>query len=165
MASLFIPCVFVQQRFVAPGIERVFEILGLANFNRESITILSGILNACENGNFSVGLVLFAFTVFLPVSKHVLSWEKWIKKTSTTTHWGHKIALFSILDVFVLALFVLAAYRSDFLEISVGPAPFLLLLSVVTLVLANFSDSETETVEEVDCQLAAQNSEGTASSG
>lgn len=164
LASLFVPCMFVQQRFIAPGFERLFEILGLANFNRESITILSGILSACEKGNLGLGLILFAFTIVLPVTKHALSWAKWIKKTSTTTHWSQKIAIFSILDVFVLALFVLAAYRSDFLEISVGPAPFLLLLSIVTLVLANFPDSETKIVDEVHCQLTAENSEGTASS-
>ncbi len=110
-AGLFGPCFTVTPR-MGPytGLARWFGLLE----QPETYSILRGIQRMLTGGNVAIGLLLLVFSVLFPVAKLIalrgaMHDLRAGRRPTRLAHLATRLGKFSMVDVFVLALFVIAA--------------------------------------------------------
>jgi paraquat-inducible protein A len=94
---------------------RELPLLGETVFKFESKGVLSTITALQENGNLWLAVILFFFSVMVPVTKTLIVWLTLFSRTHHFTlrglHLSHNLGKWSMADVFVVA--ILIAYFSS----------------------------------------------------
>lgn len=102
--GLCAPCMTVTPRMEPLG--RLGEWLGLVKAP-ETYSVLTGILALLRGGNVLVGVALLFFSILFPVAKLVAI--RVGTHEGTTPLWAQRLGKYSMVDVFVLALLVVAS--------------------------------------------------------
>ena len=109
-------------------------------------TLISGVITFMSMGSYFVAFVVFAASVFVPISKAVImlyllasihfNWRHSIKWQMRLFHIIHFVGRWSMLDLFVLALMMSLVTRGQIISFSVGPAAFYFGASVFLTMIA-----------------------------
>jgi len=110
--GLFAPCMTIHPGF--GGYSVVVKILKPKLAQPRSYSIISGIYSMLTGGSIGIGVVIFLFSVVFPIWKISLFYNHLVEKeegcdSSYLTNTLHKIGKFSMLDVFVMVLLVVAS--------------------------------------------------------
>ncbi len=95
-------------------------------------TLISGVISFINMGSYFVAFIVFAASIFVPISKAVImlyllasihfNWQHSIKWQMRLFHIIHFVGRWSMLDLFVLALMMSLVTRGQIISFSVGPA-------------------------------------------
>lgn len=121
----------------------ILEVEQLGNRSRSSI--LSGIIELFQHGNYFVGGVVFVFSILFPLTKMVVLLELSCLQLLNRQHKAIMLRLmeqlgkWSMMDVMLLAFMVMLVKLGDMVEFSFGPAIFAFILCVAMSMLASLS--------------------------
>lgn len=115
-------------------------------------TLMSGVITFIEMGSYFVAFVVFAASIFIPISKIFIllyllicvhfKLRQSIKWQMRLFHIVHFVGRWSMLDLFVLALMMSLVARGQIINFSVGPAAFYFGAAVfLTMISASQFDS------------------------
>lgn len=109
VTGILLPCMTIYPN--AGAFTSFIKMLAPSEFETTTYSILSGILSMIQNGNVAIGIMLLLFSVVFPVWKLAtfiyVTFRK--KKTpSKSLDLAIKLGKYSMLDVFVLAVLVIA---------------------------------------------------------
>ncbi|MFZ7236366.1 PqiA/YebS family transporter subunit [Avibacterium gallinarum] len=115
-------------------------------------TLMSGVITFIEMGSYFVAFVVFAASIFIPISKIFIllyllicvhfNLRQSIKWQMRLFHIVHFVGRWSMLDLFVLALMMSLVARGQIINFSVGPAAFYFGAAVfLTMISASQFDS------------------------
>ncbi len=130
------------------------EKLGLVN---ES-SILSGVIELFQHGNYLVGFVVFFFSIVLPLTKIVLLLELSMLELLHSKHKAFTLRLmehlgkWSMMDVMLLAFLVMLVKLGDMVEFHFGPAILAFVFCVSMSMIASLSFNPHAIWEEIDEQ-------------
>ena len=109
-------------------------------------TLISGVMTFISMGSYFVAFVVFAASIFVPISKALImlyllasihfNWRHSIKWQMRLFHIIHFVGRWSMLDLFVLALMMSLVTRGQIISFSVGPAAFYFGASVFLTMIA-----------------------------
>lgn len=95
-------------------------------------TLISGVISFINMGSYFVAFIVFAASIFVPISKALImlyllasihfNWRHSIKWQMRLFHIIHFVGRWSMLDLFVLALMMSLVTRGQIINFSVGPA-------------------------------------------
>lgn len=109
--GVFVPCLKITPHLGKGG---DFDFLGKIIFGNEfdekRFSIAQGILELIQGGDYFIGAILFLFTLAFPAYKMYLTFFYYLtsKAKRKTYEWILKVSKYSMLDIFVLGLIVLA---------------------------------------------------------
>lgn len=109
ITGILLPCMTVYPQ--AGAYTSFIKMLMPSKFEVTTYSILSGILSMMKSGNIAIGLMLFVFSVIFPIWKlgtfiYVTYRKK--KSPSKSLELAVMLGKYSMLDVFVLAVLVIA---------------------------------------------------------
>lgn len=81
---------------------------------KNTYSVFTGIVNLAQEGDWGLALIIFFFSIVFPVTKLSALWAIWAVKLddasrATLLHWLALLGKWSMLDVFVVAIMVVAA--------------------------------------------------------
>jgi len=107
------------------------------------VSVVSGIITLFHEGEYFLFAVLTLFTLVFPCAKLVLLAIIWLERKHDLVRvchlldWVEKLGKWSMLDVFVVAILIVALKSAAVADIRLGPGLYLFTLSVVTTQLAS----------------------------
>lgn len=102
-----------------------------------AVSVVSGIMTLFHEREYFLFLVLTLFTLVFPLVKLALLALIWLEREHDLTHlrrlhgWVESLGKWSMLDVFVVAILIVAMKSAAVAEIHVGSGLYLFTLSVV----------------------------------
>jgi paraquat-inducible protein A len=106
-------------------------------------SILSGIIELFQHGNYFVGIVVFVFSILFPLTKIVLLLELSMLELFHRRHKAFTLRMmehlgkWSMMDVMLLAFLVMAVKLGEMVEFHFGPAIVAFVLCVVMSMVAS----------------------------
>ncbi len=139
--GLVLPCMKIWPKF--GSMDSWVKLLKPSMNTPSEYSVLSGIMRLIEHGQMGIGLLLLFFSCIFPTFKlAVLAWAVSLFKRGEHAGWLLKIAhhtgKYSMLDVMVLALIVIAIKGlPGSTEITLGPGVWMFAGSVILGILAS----------------------------
>lgn len=109
VTGILLPCMTIYPN--AGAFTSFIKMLAPSEFEPTTYSILSGILSMIQNDNVAIGIMLFVFSVVFPVWKLATFIYVTFRKRKTPSKsldLAIKLGKYSMLDVFVLAVLVIA---------------------------------------------------------
>lgn len=147
----------------------ILEIEQLGMTSKSSV--LGGIIELFQHGSYFVGTVVFVFSIAFPLTKIVMLFELSClellhqKHKALTLRLMEHLGKWSMMDVLLLAFFVMLVKLGDMVEFHFGPAVLAFVLCVAMSMLASLSFdphviwAETETSDDGAIQISGPNVE------
>lgn len=110
-AGLFAPCMTLQPSF--GGVDALVRLIKPDLISPTTYSLISGISSLLTGGNFLIGVVVLLFSVVFPVWKLGVYWAALARirrglPAGAPIRLVHQLGKWSMLDVFVLAVLVVA---------------------------------------------------------
>ena len=121
----------------------ILEIEKLGNASRSSL--LGGIVDLLQHGNYFVGIIVFVFSIVFPIAKIILLLELSLfeilhrKHKAWTLRAMEHLGKWSMMDVMLLAFLVMLVKLGDLVEFHLGPAIVAFTLCVAMSMIASLS--------------------------
>jgi len=109
ITGILLPCMTIYPK--AGEYTFIVKMLAPNEFEPSSYSILDGILTMIKNGSVGIGILLFLFSVVFPIWKlgtFIYFTYRTKKGPSKSLGFALKLGKYSMLDVFVLAVLVIA---------------------------------------------------------
>ena len=125
--------------------------------NRSESSLLSGIIELFQHGNWFVGSVVFLFSVLFPITKIVLLLELSLFELFHRNHKALTLRLmeqlgkWSMMDVMLLAFLVMLVKLGDMVKFHLGPAVFAFVFCVAMSMIASLSFNPHAIWENEEC--------------
>ena len=109
----------------------------------DAVSVVAGIITLFQEGEFFLFLVLTLFTLIFPCAKLALLAVIWAEREHNLTRvrqlhqWVEHLGKWSMLDVFVVAILIVAMKSAAVAEIHIGLGLYLFTFSVVATQLAS----------------------------
>lgn len=109
----------------------------------DAISVVSGIMTLFREGEYFLFAILSLFTLVFPCAKLGLLALVWIEREHNLTRvrrlhgWVENLGKWSMLDVFVVAILIVAMKSAAVAELQIGPGLYLFTFSVIATQLAS----------------------------
>jgi len=110
---------------------------------RDAISVLSGLVDLAQSGEWFLFIIIFLFTLVFPLVKLGVLTAAWgigpddPSRADRMLRWASNLGKWSMLDVFVVAILVVALKSASLAEIELGPGIYLFTSSVLLTQLAS----------------------------
>ena len=113
--------------------------------NRSESSLLGGIIDLFQHGNYFIGGIVFLFSILFPIAKIVALLELSLfeilhkRHKAATLRLMEHLGKWSMMDVMLLAFLVMLVKLGDLVEFHFGPAVFAFVFCVAMSMLASLS--------------------------